>query len=215
VNRESIARNILRGGQIPAATFTPPGTSGFTPRTTVAYDPERARALFAEAGYPGGKGTPTVDLLLNPSESHRAVAEAIQEMWRKELGFEVKLVSQEFKTMSAARRTGQYQLMRSVWIPDYLGPLSFLSVFTSSSGNNYTGWANPTYDQWLFEAARVTNESAREALLQKAEALLLDDCPLIPIYHYTHIFLKQPAVKNWHPTLLDHHPYKYVYLENP
>jgi oligopeptide transport system substrate-binding protein len=92
--------------------------------------------------------------------------------------------------------------------------MTFLSLWTSDSGNNYTGWKNPFYDQLLFEAARTTDIAARNALYQKAEALLLDDAPIIPIYYYTHVFLIQPSVKGWHSNLLDHHPYKYVYLES-
>ena len=215
VDRKAIVENILRGGQVPAMAFTPSDIAGYTPSSAVPFEPDAARSLLAEAGYPGGKGAPPIDLLFNPSESHRAVAEAIQGMWKRELGLDVRLVTQEFKTMVAARRAGDYQLLRSVWIADYLDPLSFLSVFTSASGNNYTGWANSGYDQLLFEAARVPDQMARNELLQKAEALLLEELPIVPIYHYTHVFLLHPSVRNWHSTLLDHHPYKHVYLEEP
>lgn len=214
VNRAAIAENILRAGQQPATAFTPPNTAGYTPHAHLSYDPDAARALLAEAGYPEGKGAPPIQLLYNTSETHRAVAEAIQEMWRRELHLEVKLQNQENKMILTARRAGDYEVLRSVWTADTIDPLSFLGVFTSSSGNNYTGWSNAAYDQFLFEAARTTDASARDALLQKAEGVLLDEAPIIPIYHYTHVFLIQPSVHNWHPTLLDHHPYKYVYLED-
>jgi oligopeptide transport system substrate-binding protein len=134
-------------------------------------------------------------------------------MWRKELGLDVRLVSMEGKSVLAARRTGDYQIMRSSWIGDYSDPLSFLSVWTGDSGNNYTGWSNPDYDQLLHQAARTDDPTARDALFQKAEALLLADAPLIPIYYYSHIFLIQPSVRGWSPTLLDHHPYKHVWLQ--
>ncbi len=215
VDRQGIVENILRGGQTPAFHFTPPGVSGYTSAARLGYDPEQARTLLGEAGYAGGKGAPVVELLFNPNESHRAVAEAVQEMWRRELGLEVRLVNQEFKTMVAARRNGDYQVLRSVWIADYIDPLSFLEIFTSSSGNNYTSWSHRTYDELLFEAARVREPARRDTLLQRAEALLLEESPVIPIYHYTHVFLLHPSVRNWHPTLLDRHPYKHVYLEAP
>ena len=77
-----------------------------------------------------------------------------------------------------------------------------------------TGWSSADYDQLLFRAARTSDNAARDKLLQQAEALLLDAAPFVPLYHYTHVFLIHPSVKGWHPTLLDHHPYKHVHLEN-
>ncbi|HEU5079416.1 MAG TPA: peptide ABC transporter substrate-binding protein [Opitutaceae bacterium] len=215
IDRKALAENILRGGQKPAFSLTPPNTAGYTATAGTEYNPKAARALLAEAGYPGGKGAPAIEVLINQLESHRAVGEAVQEMWRKELGLQVKLVAQENKMLLTARTAGDYQVLRSIWSGDFIDPLSFLGIFTSTSGNNYTSWANRTYDQLVFEAARVAEPSARNTLLAKAEALLLDEAPIIPLYHYTHVFVIQPSVKNWHPTLLDHHPYKYVYLQAP
>ena len=218
IDRKLIVEKILRGGQQPAITFTPPniesGGSILLPSEGAGSSPHfaAARALLAEAGYPDGKGAPPVELLYNTSESHRAVAEAVQEMWRRELGLRVTLLNQENKTLQAARETGDYQLLRSAWMADYADPLSFLEIWTASSGNNYTGWSDATYDHLIYQAARTPDRAARDALLQKAEALLLAQAPFIPIYHYTHVFLIQPSVQGWHPTLLDHHPYKAVWL---
>ena len=214
LDRNVIVQKVLRGGQTPARAFTHPGIAGYASAAWIPTDPEAARALLAEAGYPGGKGAPAIELLYNTSESHRAVAETVQELWKRELGLEVRLVNQEWKTVQSTRRTGDFQILRSVWNPDYLDPLSFLNVWTSSSTDNYTGWSSSEYDQLLFRAARTADAAARDKLLQQAEALLLDDAPFVPLYHYTHVFLIQPSVKGWHPTLLDHHPYKHVYLEN-
>src|SRR5690606_4303670 len=108
----------------------------------------------------------------------------------------------ENKSVLEARRAGNYQLLRSNWIGDFADPMSFLGVWRSDSGNNYTGWASSAYDRLLFEASRVHEDPARFALLRRAETLLLDDAPFIPIYHYTHVFLLHPAVQGWHPTLL-------------
>jgi oligopeptide transport system substrate-binding protein len=214
IDRRMIVEKILRGGQEPARAFTAPGIGGYVSAAWIPTDPASARALLADAGYPGGTGAPPIELLYNTSESHRAVAEAVQEMWRRELGLEVRLVNQEWKTIQATRGTGDFQLLRSVWNPDYLDPFSFLNIWTSSSQNNFTGWSSSDYDQVLFRAARTADTAARNKLLQQAEAILLDDAPFVPIYHYTHVFLIQPSVKGWHSTLLDHHPYKFVYLEN-
>jgi oligopeptide transport system substrate-binding protein len=213
VDRDAIVARILQGGQLPAHAFTPPGTAGYTPAAGIPTDFAAARRLLAEAGYPGGTGLPPFELLFNSSETHRAIAEAIQEMWRRELGVEVRLLNQELTSTLEARRAGNFQILRSVWNGDYVDPSSFLDIWRTDSGNNYTGWSSTAYDGLLFEAARTTDSRERNALFQKAEALLLDAAPLIPLYHYTHVFLCQPAVKGWYPTLLDHHPYKHVWLE--
>lgn len=213
VDRDAITTKILRGNERPAHALTPPNTAGYTPTAKLPSDAAAARQLLKDAGFEGGKGLPPIELLYNTSENHRLIAEAIQEMWRRELGVTVALVNQELKVTHAARRAGDFQVMRADWIGDYLDPLTFLDIFRSDGGNNYTGWANPEYDAALFAAARTTDPAARHALFQKAEAMLVEAAPFLPIYYYTHVFLKQPSVQGWHPTLLDHHPYKHVWLE--
>lgn len=216
IDRTAIVERILRGGQLPARAFTPPGTAGYTfaaPAMDHAAEVAAARKLLAEAGYPEGKGLPAVELLYNTSESHKLIAEAVQEMWRRDLGVEVRLANQEFNGTLEARRTGAYDILRSSWSADYVDPASFLDIFRADSGNNFTGWANPAYDTALAAAARVAAPAERHALFQQAEALLLEAAPIIPVYHYTHVFVLRPEVKGWHPTLLDHHPYKAVWLE--
>lgn len=213
VNRTALVEQVLRGGQLPAYGFTPPATAGYTATARLPEDVAEAKRLLAEAGYPGGVGAPVVELVYNTSETHRLVAEAVQQMWRRELGLEVRLLNQEFGTLLATRRAGDFQLLRSAWIGDYLDPATFLHLWRSDSGNNYTGWASNVYDQLTFEAARTTDATARRNLLDRAETILLEEAPFVPLYHYTHVFLLHPAVKGWHPTLLDHHPYKHVWLE--
>lgn len=213
IDRQAIVETITRGGQQPAVSFTPPGTAGYEPPAIVTYDPDAARMVLAEAGYPGGQGLPTLELLINSSGNHRTIAEAVQEMWRRELGLTVSLVNMEQKTLLAARRTLDYQILRSDWVGDYLDPATFLNVFSSDSGNNHTGWSNQEYDSILYQAARTSDQAARYALFRRAEEILLRDAPIIPVYYYTTVRLVHPAVQGWYPTLLDRHPYKYVWLE--
>ena len=213
IDRDAIVTKILRGAQRSAHALTPPGTAGYTAATGIPTDVAAARRLLKEAGFEGGRGLPAIDLLFNSSENHRVIAEAVQEMWRRELGADVRLTSQELKVTQAARRAGDFQILRSDWIGDYLDPATFLDIFRSDSGNNYTGWSNPEYDAALFAAARTADPAARLALLQKAESALLAAAPIIPVFFYTHVYLLQPSVRGWHPTLLDHHPYKHVWLE--
>lgn len=213
VDRKAIVEKLLHGGQRPATSITPTGMGGYVPPAGPATDFNAARALLVAAGFPGGKGLPEIELLYNTSDNHRTIAEAVQEMWRRELGIEVRLVNQEFKGVLNERRTGNYQILLSDWVGDYLDPLTFLDLWRTDSANNHTGWSNPAYDNLLFAAARTADPAERFRQLRDAEALMLSASPIIPLYYNTHVFLIQPSVKGWHPTLLDHHPYKHVWLE--
>jgi oligopeptide transport system substrate-binding protein len=213
IDRNAIVQSILKGGQQIATAITPPGLPGYTPPAGTGMDLDQARALLAEAGYPGGKGLPKLELLYRTSENLRLLAEVLQEMWRRNLGIEVDLVNQEFKVLLAERRDGRFQLLLSDWVGDYLDASTFLEPWRTDSGNNHTGWGSAEYDSLLFAAARNSNPAARASQLQKAETLMLNAAPIIPLYYNTHVFLIQPSVKGWHPTLLDHHPYKHVWLE--
>jgi len=213
LDRTAIVEKVLRGGQLPATSLTPPGMPDYTPPDVVRSDVAAARALLTEAGFPGGKGLPTLEILFNTSGNHRLIAEAIQEMWRRELGIEVKMVNQEFKVVLAERRAGRFQILLSDWVGDYMDATTFLDLWRSDSGNNHTGWANSEYDALLFTAARNPDPVARAQQLQRAETIMLNAAPVVPIYFNTHVFLLHPAVKGWNSTLLDHHPYKHVWLE--
>ena len=213
VDRQAIVGHVLRGGQQPATSLTPPGLADYTPPVDVTADFAAARRLLAAAGYPGGRGLPPLELLYNNSENHRLLAEAVQEMWRRELGIEVRLVNQELKVVLAERRTGQYQILLSDWVGDYPDATTFLDVWRGDGGNNHTGWASSDYDSLLLTAARTVNPAERAVLLRRAESLLLTAMPVIPLYFNTHVFLLQPSVHGWYPTVLDHHPYKDVWLE--
>ncbi len=213
IDRESIVKNVTRGGQLAAHSFTPPGTAGYEPPQGVSHDLEAARQLLIEAGYPNGEGLPTFVLLVNNSGNHQIIAEAIQEMWRRDLGIKIAVVNMEQKTLLSQRRTLDYQILRSDWVGDYLDPSTFLNVFSGNSGNNHTGWSNPEYDDLLYQAARTSDTDARYALMYRAEEILLREAPIIPIYYYTTVRLVHPAVRGWYPTLLDRHPYKHVWLE--
>ncbi len=213
VDRAAIVKTITRGGQQPAYSFTPPGTAGYVPPQGISTDLDKARKLLVEAGYPSGQGLPGFELLINSSGNHRIIAEAVQEMWRRDLGVKVDIVNMEQKTLLATRRTMDYQILRSDWVGDYLDPATFLEVFSGNSGNNHTGWNNPEYDDLLFQAQRTADNGRRYELFQRAEKILLREAPIIPIYYYTTVRLVHPAVRGWFPTLLDHHPYKHVWLE--
>jgi len=213
IDREAIVQNILKAGQKPAYHYTPPNTNGYTCSSAVEYNVETAQKLLAEAGYPGGKDFPATELLYNTSETHHTVAQAIQRMWQQNLGITVSLVNQEWKVYLNSTHSLQYAIARGGWIGDYIDPTTFLDMWVSGGGNNRTGYANPEYDSLIASAGRITDRQARYAVLQKAEAILLRDLPIIPVYFYTNQTLIHPSVRGWHPTLLNQHPYKYMYLD--
>jgi oligopeptide transport system substrate-binding protein len=213
IDRESIVKNITKGGQKPAYTLTPPDTLGYTANAAIPYDIEKAKQLLAEAGFPDGKGFPKLQLLYNTLESHQQIAVAIQQMWKQALNIDISLTNQEWKVYLDTRSAMDFQIARASWIGDYIDPNTFLDMFVTNGGNNHTGWSNDEYDQLITQASFTANQEARYKLFQHAEEILADEAPIIPIYTYARIFLQSPEVKGWHPNLLDRHPYKYVYLE--
>lgn len=214
IDRESITRNILRAGQKPAAGLTPPGTLAdyHTPQI-MRFDPAEARHLLTEAGFPDGKGFPAFDILINTSEAHRALAEAIQAMWKEHLHIPARVLNQDWGVYLESQRKLDYQICRAAWVGDYLDPSTFLGMWQSGDGNNNTGWSNSRYDSLIRQSFQEGDASKRLALLHEAETLLLNEAPLLPVYWYTHSYLMRHEVKGMLPSLLEHRCYKAIQLE--
>lgn len=210
VDRRLIVERVAQGGQAPASGIVPPGMESYPASQQVQFNPQRARQLLAEAGFPGGRGFPRKEILINTNEAHRKIAEAIQAMWRQHLGIDVGIYNQEWKVYLDSQSSLNFDLSRSGWIADYVYPMTFLEIFTTGNGNNDTGWSNARYDQLIQQARLAASEPDRMRLMQEAERVLLTDLPVIPIYWYTRTYLKDPRLAGWEPKLLDNHPYKYV-----
>lgn len=213
IDRESIVKNVTKGGQVPAYTLTPPDTLGYTARAAIPYDVDQARQLLAEAGYPDGKGFPVLQLLFNTLESHQKIAVAIQQMWKQVLNIDITLQNQEWKVFLDNEMLMNFQITRASWIGDYIDPNTFLDMFLTDGGNNKSGWSNPQYDELIAKAANTADQQQRYELFQQAEEILMNEVPIIPVYTYSKVYLQSPAVKGWYPNIMDYHPYKYVYLE--
>lgn len=212
IDRHRIVDKVTLGDQIPATAMVPQMLSNFPAVDYVGYDPERARALLAEAGYPGGKGLPPLELLYNTSEGHKKIAEAVGSMWQSELGIEVRLLNKEWKVYLDDQSNLNFDISRSGWIADYADPITFLDMFTTGNGNNDTGWSSAAYDDFIQQAFRSRNEAEHIAALTAAERLLMTEQPIVPVYWYTRIYLMDPRVKNWFPKALDNRPWKYIDL---
>jgi oligopeptide transport system substrate-binding protein len=213
VDREAIVKNITRQNEQPTTSLTPPGMGDYQILKVITYDPDKARQLLAEAGYPGGKGFPKFDILINTSEAHRAVAEAIQQMWKEELNINVGIENQEWKVFLDTQNNMNYDIARFGWIGLFMDPVTFLDIWTTGNGNNNTHWSDPEYDELIRQAARTGDAKARLDFLHQAEELFLSNPPVVLIYWYTRGYLLQPSVKNWNPLALDNHNYKFIDLE--
>jgi len=215
IDRTRIVKYVTRAGQIPATFFTPPGTGGYNPKPRLPADLsqlDKAKKLLADAGYPNGKGMPPVEVLFNTQDGHKKIAEAIQQMWKENLGIEVTLVNQEWKVYLDTLRTKSYQAARAGWIGDYNDPNTFLDMFVTGNGNNRCGFANKAYDALLDEATKEQDVAKRLAIFDKAEAILMEEMPVMPIYIYTRTFLKQPEVTGWFANVEGMHQMKFVRL---
>jgi len=155
-----------------------------------------AQELLAEAGFPGGAGCRTLELLFVRSETWHKVLQAIGRMWQERLGIPIRLVQQERSVVTDREDRLEYDLGWSGWWGDYLDPNTFLDLWTGTSGFNRTGWASAAYDQLLEDAARTFEPGRRFAILARAEAMLVvDELPIIPVYHPVNYLLVDPRLE--------------------
>ncbi len=214
IDRSVIVDYVTRGGQTPAHGFTPPSEEGYQPPGDLGLDLAKAGEHLRRAGYADGGEVPEFTILINTSEAHKNIAMAIQDMWRKNLGISrIRIENQEWKVFQQTVLDGAYEVSRAGWIGDYVDPETFLGMWVTGDSNNNTGWSSADYDRLMRESSLLSDPARRYAKLAEAEAVLLDELPVIPIYWYTRVYLLHPDVRNWHPLLLDNRPYKHIDLE--
>lgn len=218
IDRERIVRDVLRGGQLPATQFLSPALVSFDPanarsrRHAQAYDPVEARRLLAEAGFPGGRGFPRLELA---GWDRNPVLEAIQQMWRRELGLDVHLLVQEAKVHLAALNSGNFDLAFATNLLDVRDPIAALGDFTTDAPNNFSHWHSADYDQWVEKARGEQNSTAAANEISAAEALLIDSAAIAPVYFNVQNWLMTPRVHGWEQDALWSRRYNEVNLEQP
>ncbi|MDI1483602.1 peptide ABC transporter substrate-binding protein [Polyangium sp. y55x31] len=236
VDKRTLAHTVARGG-IPATHFVPESIGGgyadivteeqaagidpfALPRD--GFDPERARALFREAGYEvvtdeSGEvrtsGFPSLELLFEGSLDSRQFAVAVQDMWRRHLGIMVELRSEEWRVMLQDLRAGRFQIARSGWAADYDHPHTFLSTFLARSPTNTTGWSDPEFEALVERAAATADAHQSIRLYRRAEERAVRGACRIPFYFHTRPTLTKPWVEGLSPSGMGIHLIRWLSAE--
>ena len=213
LDRDTLTRTVLQDTAIPAYSITPPDTLGYNPPQLFDYDPAKARELLAEAGYPNGEGWPGLEIIYNTQEAHRKIAVAVQQMWKRELNIDITISNQEWKVYLNSVSQREFQVARRGWIGDYVDANNFLDLFITDGGNNNTGYASDEFDDIILNLApKAKTRDERYGLFYKAETMMMNEMPIIPIYTYTSKHLIHPSVEGIYPNLMDSLNLKYVKL---
>jgi len=207
VDREYINKTVWADSRIPAYSLVPFGlpdaTAGSDFRKTggevvggdltTDYDANvvKAKELLAAAGYPDGKGFPKLEYVVNENTGHQAVAEAVAQSWKKNLGIDMEIVVMDWATLQEYRKTKDSQIGRQGWLGDYPDPASFFDLMTSSAGTNDGHYNNPKYDELVIGARTEQDPVKRMAMYHEAEAILMNDMAIIPIVFYADDVLSQ------------------------
>lgn len=211
LDRAALVKNVALAGEEPAYSFVRPGLAAYPGTPTFAADLAEARRLLAAAGFPGGRGLPPVELLYNTSENHRAVAEAIQEMWRKNLGVAVTLTNQEWKVyLDVLNKSHDFQVARAGWIS--AEPHIHLERWQTGHATNQPQWSNADYDRLLRAALAAPTTEERYGHYREMEKILGAEMPVAPLYFYTLPRLMNPKVIGYRTTMEDAFPWKEVDL---
>ncbi|MEG1972373.1 MAG: ABC transporter substrate-binding protein, partial [Oscillospiraceae bacterium] len=246
INPSQLVEQVTKGGQKPATGFIPPSLKfsdgkscrvldeAGMPTKEYGIDPysaqvDEAKALLKEAGFADGASFPAFDFYYNTGESHKAIAEALQEMWKTNLGINVGLKNEEWAVFQDTRRLGNGLVFRGGWLGDYDDPMTMLDLYTSYSGNNDCQWRwneqpvvaphdkklnpkNKDFDDAI-KQIQVTSGTERDGWIKTAEKIMMDECIIAPLYYYTYVqIIDESVVEGVARTTMGHWNFKNVKL---
>jgi len=223
IDRNYIVKSVSKAGEQPADTFVPTGLSD-TDNTKEFHEVSKkwwsvdpadyeanvaeAKKLLGEAGYPDGKGFPSIELMINPG--HEARAEAVIYMWQQELGITATISSQDWAVFSQTRTDGNYEIARHGWLADYNDPISFLDMWVTGGGTNDAQYSNAEYDKLIAQVKASSDRKERIKLMHQAEEILAEEVPIIPLYFYTDLYLKSDKLEGFYSSPLGYKYFMYT-----
>lgn len=219
INRKAIVENITQGGQVPAMAAVPPtmikeNEKGYFTDNDLAKAKEHLQKGLEELGKKDVSELPPITVSYNTNEAHAKIAQAIQDMWKKELGIEVKLDNQEWAVYIEKLHNGDFQVGRMGWLGDFNDPINFLELFRDKlGGNNDTRWEHPKFKQLLIDSQKEKDAEKRLAMLKEAEEIFMDEMPVAPIYFYTNVWVQKDNLKDVMVSGLGDVQLKWAYFE--
>ena len=196
INRKEIVKLLNKGKVL--KSWIPEGLLAYNPNIGLDYDPQKAKKLIKEMGYTKAVKLPKIQIFYNSTADHKMIAENIQSQLKKNIGLNVELNSQEWKTYLHRLKTKEVELFRLGWLADYPDPDNFMNLMTSVSENNHTNWKNKKFDELVLQAMTTENEFQRQKLYDQAQKILLEkETAVFPIFTQVSHLLISPRIKNY------------------
>ena len=207
IDRESVA---AFGHRAPTEHLVPDGLAGYRSAAGLQHDCELARQLLTDAGYPGGAGLPAIEIAVDDQQANVDAMEEVARQWRRELGVEVLVYRREWRIHASTVEAGDFQVARGAWAADYPDPSNFMEIFLSTSPLNSGNYADPIFDDFVYEAQLTTDSDTNTRLLAKAEKRLLEQAAIVPLYNTASACLLSSDVQGYKDNVLNLHLLKYL-----
>ena len=223
LDRKTIVDNIAQGGQMPAEGIIPYGLNDDAGKdfreangNLITEDKAKAKELLEKGLKEEGM---TMDdlknctLSYNTDEAHKKIAQALQEMWKQNLGVELNLENMEFQVLLDNRKAGNFEIARAGWMGDYKDPMTMLDLFMTDNPQNDSKWSNKEFDALLKKASSTGDQKVRMDSMKAAEKIMMEEMPVIPVYFYTQPRLQKPNVTGVYKPLLAYPRFIYADIE--